>query len=175
MIAEIKREKPLLPHLRESCEDSGVSVEIDEGLSAEDYACIKVDDYYSALGLGRETPKSVDNIVAVDCVNNSYALYILEFKGVKRAKHIRSKDIIQKFTTAIDNFLKIRFSHIFCSDRYKYKSIKAYEVDTVRRENPYKRSSLPQEKALLDEEFKFRGKIIRIKRANPQDVLITRQ
>lgn len=59
MVNMIKRDARLAPYLKIALEDAGIEVEIDPALTPQDYAAIKVDEYYAGLRAAI-TPKAVD-------------------------------------------------------------------------------------------------------------------
>jgi hypothetical protein len=172
MINRLKDEKSLKQHIRDSCEDEGLRVEIDGSLEVEKYVIVKVDDYYNNSRLV-PTPPSVDFIASVDCVQNNYALYIMEFKNIKRRSGLNSSDISEKFNTAVYDFMSIRMKEIFCDDRYKYKRIFAYIIHPLKTvEDTYPKDNLRREKDLSRIPYKFRGVRFQIEEKNPSDVVI---
>lgn len=174
MINRIKGEKLLAPYVRQSCEDEGLCVKVDDNLTENDYAVVKMDDYYNNSRI-TPIPPSVDFIVSVDCVLENYVLYIMEFKNVKKRYALRSIDITNKFSTAIKDFMSIRFKDIFCDDRYKYKRILAYLIHPLQTiEDTYPKDTLRREKDLSRIPYKFRGVRFQIEEKNPSDVIIQR-
>lgn len=131
MIQQINQTDGLKKYITHEIEDAGLAVAVDSKLNLDEYIGIKVDDYYMGLHLRGETPKAVDFIVTVDCQCDAYCLYILELKNVKSPKGYTTKDIIEKFETAIDRFIKEDFKEIFLNDKYKYKEIKLYLVTSA--------------------------------------------
>lgn len=131
MINQIKSNKKLSAYLSHNIEDAGMQIEVDNALSEDEYIGIKLDDYYMGLKLGGETPKAVDFIVAVDCECDSYALYILELKNVKSAQQFTTKDIEDKFETAVCRFMDKEYKDIFKNPKYKYKQVKLYLVSSA--------------------------------------------
>lgn len=189
MIRQIKECKELIPFLKNSIEDEGLKVGIDQNLNSEQFAIIKVDDYYNGLHLAFP-PKSIDFIVAVDCACNWYVLYLLELKNVNSPRKLDIKDIQEKFETTITDFLSQRFEKIFLADQYKYKDIKLYLVSDAygltgkyRTYADYKkiqnkkqriqgRDSLRVDLNLASKLFKFKGRVVRINYDIPPNPII---
>lgn len=189
MIENICKNRKLEKYLGHHIEDAGMVVKVDSSLSEKEYIGIKVDDYYGGLHLGKETPKAVDFVVAVDCQCQAYALYVLELKNVSRPKAYTKKEICEKFDTAINRFLKRDFSDIFLNDRYKYKAIKLYLVTSAYKEamnsknyeeyrkmlqKANKKDSLTKDQYLSDKPFLFRKKVLHIEREIPPNPVIRR-
>ena len=188
MIKMIKEEPRLKDYLKENIEDSGISVDIDPCLNNDDYAAIKVDDYYAGLKLPTP-PKSVDYVVVVDCDCNWFTMYILELKDVNGPGGLNIRDIQEKFDNTIKIFLSDTFSNIFLNDCFKYKDIKLYLVSDAYGERPdfschdeylrfreriNKKDSLKVDVALTSKIYRFRGKILQIKYDIPPNPIITR-
>jgi hypothetical protein len=188
MVNMIKRDARLAPYLKIALEDAGIEVEIDPALTPQDYAAIKVDEYYAGLRAAI-TPKAVDFLVVVDCRCNWFSMYILEFKNVNGPEKLNISDIQEKFANTINLFLNDSFSDIFLNDRFKYKSVKLYlvsdaynEVGHFQNHNEYlafrqkinKRDSLKVDIALSSKLYKFRGKILRIEYDIPPNPVVTR-
>lgn len=189
MIQQINSTNELKNCLTHKIADAGLEVAVDPLLSEPEFVGIKVDDYYMGLHLGGETPKAVDFIVAVDCQCDAYVLYILELKKVKSPKAYTTEEIIAKFETAIERFMKIEFSSIFLNDKYKYKDVKLYLVTTAygnamgqsNFETYYKllaktnkKDTLVNDWKLSSKYFRFRNFVRRIEREIPPNPVITR-
>ncbi len=188
MVNMIKRDVRLAPYLKTTLEDEGIVVEIDPNLSQEEFAAIKVDDYYAGQRTGNP-PKAVDFVVVVDCQCDSFALYILEFKNVHSPRGLVLKDIHEKFENTIESFLKGSFAGIFLNDRFKYKRVKLYLVSDAygavgrfpnhaayleRMTKMNKKDTLKVDMRLSEKLYKFRGRILRIEYDIPPNPLIKR-
>lgn len=189
MIQQINQTDGLKKYITHEIEDAGLAVAVDSKLNLDEYIGIKVDDYYMGLHLRGEKPKAVDFIVTVDCQCDAYCLYILELKNVKSPKGYTTKDIIEKFETAIDRFIKEDFKEIFLNDKYKYKEIKLYLVtsaygkalgqknyqsyiELLRKIN--QKDTLTNDWTLSNKLFKFQKRILRIEREIPPNPVIKR-
>ena len=189
MIQQINQTDGLKKYITHEIEDAGLAVAVDSKLNLDEYIGIKVDDYYMGLHLRGETPKAVGFIVTVDCQCDAYCLYILELKNVKSPKGYTTKDIIEKFETAIDRFIKEDFKEIFLNDKYKYKEIKLYLVtsaygkalgqknyqsyiELLRKIN--QKDTLTNDWTLSNKLFKFQKRILRIEREIPPNPVIKR-
>ncbi len=179
MIQKIKSCKELNPHLKETIEDEGIEIDIEKSLNQEKIAIIKVDEYYNDLHLA-SPPKSIDFAVVVDCECAAYVLYLLELKNVNSPQKLNVKDIQEKFTVTIEDFLTKRFGTIFLADQFKYKDIKLYLVSDAygiakeyatyeqykkiqeKKQKIQGRDSLRVDFNLGSKLYKFRGKIVKI-------------
>lgn len=184
MIQMIKQEARLKKYLYHEIEDAGISVAVDSKLSKDEYIGIKVDEYY--MGLHRKViPKAVDFIVAVDCECDYYALYVLELKNVSSPSN--TKEIHEKFDTAINRFMSEEFKEIFLNDKVKYKEIflylvtkaykKAVEMGSFEKylelcKKLNERDSLIIDDGLTTKPYRFRKKLYQIRREVPPHPLI---
>jgi predicted small secreted protein len=187
MIKQIEKEKCLRNYITRKISDAGLEVGVDDTLTESDYIAVKVDDYYNGLKLEGETPKSVDFIVSVDCQCSAYVLYVLELKNTKSAS-FTTKSIQEKFETAFEDFMKIKFEHIYLNPAYKYKDIQLYVVSKAyidaakygNYENFKKimgrcnRDTANRDMELSDKPYFFRKKAYRIKREFPPNPIIRR-
>lgn len=189
MIQQINSIEEFKDCLTHKIEDAGLEIAVDPLLSESEFIGIKVDDYYMGLHLGGETPKAVDFIVSVDCQCDAYVLYILELKNVKSPKAYTTEDIIEKFETAIERFMKMEFSNIFLNDKYKYKDVKLYLVTTAYGNamgqsnfeayckllaKTNKKDTLVNDWKLSSKYFRFRNFVRRIEREIPPNPVIKR-
>ena len=189
MIQEIKSCKELIPYLRDRIEDEKLEVEIEDNLHEEQYAIIKVDDFYNSLHIA-SPPKSIDFVVTVDCECYSYVLYLLELKNVNSPQKLNIRDIQDKFHTTIYDFLTERFGYIFLKDKYKYKAIKLYLVSDAyglsekyatyeeyrkiqdKKQRIQMKDSLRVDCNLASRLYKFKGKIVQINYDIPPNPVI---
>ena len=188
MVNMIKRDARLVPYLKTTIEDAGIKVNVAPTLREEDYAAIKVDDYYAGLHLQR-TPKAVDFIVVVDCECDWFALYILEFKNVNGPDNLNVAEIQEKFSNTINYFINDTFTDIFNNDRYKYKGIRLFLVSDAYgavgtfgnhaeflafREKINRRDTLKVDMNLSSKLYRVRGKIVKIEYDIPPNPVIMR-
>ena len=189
MIQQIKQTESLKKYITHQIEDAGLEVAVDPKLTTDGYVGIKIDEYYMGLHLGGETPKAVDFIVSVDCQCDAYCLYILELKNVKSTKAYTTTDIVKKFETTIEHFMKEIFKEIFLNSKYKYKDIKLYLVTSaygkaLGQENFQKfvellrktnqKDTLTKDLSLSSKLFKFQKRILKIEREIPPNPVIRR-
>ena len=160
-----------------------------------EYAAVKVDDYYNGLNLGGLTPKSVDFLVAVDCQCDSYALYIMEFRNRDNPRRLEIRDVQEKFSNTFRLFMEDTFAFIFCNDRFKYKPIQLYLVSDpygIKEKHPeiqhyaeYQQivrkrmarkdtTNLDVSASLASRLYRFRGQILKIELELPPNPLIRR-
>ena len=188
MIQMIKNHKKLKPYICSEIEDAGMHIDIAGDLGENDYAAIKVDDYY--MGQHDATPpKAVDFLTTVDCTCNSYALYILELKNIHSPKNLSMSAVREKFTTTIERFMMEEYRDIFLNDKFKYKLIKLYLVSSLynaagqyknyeeyrkRLEKAGRRDTLRVDRLMIEKPFRFRNWVLRIEHEIPPNPVIRR-
>lgn len=174
MIDAIRGCKPLKDCIRYVCEDEGIRVEIDPRLEQKDYVSLKVDAYYSSARI-ENPPPSIDFIIPVDCVTDTYVLYLFEFKNVKSRTEIKSKEIIGKFDTVVNGFIGEEFRGIFLSDKYKYKGIYAYVVhNLITNEETYPKDTMRRDKEFTHKPYKIKNITFIVREGHPSELLIQR-
>ncbi len=191
MISEICKCKSLKKFLRYEFEDEGIKIQVDPTLTTQDYIGIKVDDYYHDT-VRTGTPKAVDFIISVDCQCNNYVVYICEFKNVNSPAYLNIRDIQEKFTNTIEDFMKQRYPNFFDNDRYVYKAFFLYLVSDAYhvskkfnnheeylhylevRSDVFKKDTLKVERSLQNKLYRIHGKICRIDYDIPPNPTIKR-
>mgnify|MGYP001345367383 CR=1 FL=1 len=132
----IRSDGNISPFLGTECSENGVSVNIENRLNpANDYLIIKVDDYYNSINIANRPP-SPDCLVIVKCAEeNSYKIYIVELKDINSQKGFDIKNIREKFSTCINDFMKgVLDCHL--SD----EALSFTEVNLLFVSNPYNES-----------------------------------
>lgn len=192
MISRIQNESKLRNCIRYEIEEiqldngSKINVDVDERLTHRDYVGVKVDDYYKGLHIAKP-PKSVDFVVVVKNSRGSYTMYIIEFKDVDSPAGLKIRDIQDKFTTTIYDFLSDKFKDIFLNERYKYADIglylvsdaygltgkaESYEKYKQIQEKIDKKDTLKVDKRLAEKTYKFRNRFLTIQYEIPPNPVI---
>ena len=144
----------LLPIIRSYCSENNVEVCLSKGLedTADDKLLIlKIDAYYSSENGMHNPPASVDCLMLVKCdTNDCYDMYIIELRDINSPNGFDKKNIVEKFTTTINEFLSVKFKNIFYNDMYCFNSFKCYFVT-----DPYGCSGMTQEQ--YDEHIHAKG------------------
>jgi len=156
MIDSILQHPTLINHIRETCEDNGLSVEIDDKLLLDDcldpeqIIILKPDSFYSSRNM-LNPPPSVDCIVIVKCRDGSYKFFIIELRNCTGTDLIKTRIIEAKFKTITHDFFDVRFSEIFSQEKYKIKSVSTWLIA-----NPFNTDNLCEE----DYKRKIKGSVI---------------
>lgn len=187
MITQIKNEDALKPFLADKCEDNGVYAIIEASIKEDEIAIVKVDDYYNTIEKSPNIPPSADFLISVDCINNWYALYVIEFKNINSPKCFNVRNIWEKFRTTVEDFMSVRFAHIYENKNYKINDLLIYFIaDPYRLKrlnityDEYKSKRLANGKSdstrvdnlLSQKPLRYRGKIYIIKYELPPNPVI---
>jgi hypothetical protein len=168
MIDEIKNSKALTLFITDKCEENQICVSIDNSIPKTNYVVIKVDQHYNSLRL-KNTPPSLDCLIAVKCRDNDYIIYLVELKNIKSPAGFKVDNIYKKFKTTIDDFMGSRFKNIFQNHKYKIKWLYLYFVTDPYRGRRPRQGTTKMDSLLLKKPFLFQGKryIISHKLPNP--------
>ena len=98
--------------------ENDINILIDKAIGKEKIIALNIDNYYISLSLPK-MPKTADFLITLNEEKHIYTIYIVEMKNAKRLSSFRSSDIIDKFQTTIDDFMKVRYSDIFMNEEYK--------------------------------------------------------
>jgi len=120
MVDAIKTETTLLPFIKNDCIENQVGATYDEELSDDDVVTIDIDEYYHSLRLTK-TPAVPDRLVVVRCLiaTDGFTIYIIEMKNISRPDYFKRKNIDEKFKTAIEDFMSIKYNSIFLNKQFK--------------------------------------------------------
>ena len=126
LLETIKKHSELSKFIHSKCEDEGICIDFDNRISQKDVLVIKVDDFYNNLKLSK-VPASPDCLIVQKC-RFGFAIYIVELKGIKSSKGFVVENMLEKFSTCIDDFICKRFKDVLEID---YKRIKLYFVSKI--------------------------------------------
>ena len=179
MISEIRNHPELKRIIVDCCSENNVEVTISSNINNDDFIILKIDKYYNSLSLA-DTPKSADCLIILRCENNTFRLFIIELRDIKNLAGFSVKEIYQKFTTTINNFLREKFNEFFFSDKYDIKDLKLYFIsDPLKIQNSnYDNNQIKKltkgtkiELLLLMPPFKFDNKYYSISYQVPNPII----
>lgn len=117
--------------------ENGIGISFHESLLNENgdlldhkVGVLKLDEYeaYNSR-YTHNPPKVADNLVIVQCDDSSIKLYIIELRqsnGTRPTRRLHPNEIEEKFSTALNDFIELRYPDVFAPSRIKL--IKAYLV-----------------------------------------------
>ena len=155
IINRIKSHPILSNFIENTCCENKISVTFDDGILSNDYAIIKVDNYYNSLNL-EKTPASVDCLIVRNCINSGYGLTLVELKKIETGKGFDIENMQEKFKTALFDFIKNRFKNPL---DIHYSDIKLFFVS---RQEIHKRDIGLKMEVLINTRFKFNDKTLMI-------------
>lgn len=179
MINQIKNHNILNKYLSLNCEENGVCATIDNTLTNNETAIVKVDDYYNdKIQNINPIPPAADFLVSVLCENNNYVLYIIELKNISSPNGFDVKNVYNKFKTTINDFMNYRFSAIYLNNSYNIKDLFIYFVTNpyhnknIDDYNEKKKGTTKIDNLLSQKPFEFKNKFYLIKYEIPPNPII---
>jgi hypothetical protein len=114
MLNKLKSKPELFPFFTTDLLENDYGILIDETMPENSYLAIDIDSYYHKHG-NIPTPEIVDILLTAQQISapDNFHIFIVEMKNIKRAKYFTAQNIYNKFATAIDDFIKKRYSDIF--------------------------------------------------------------
>lgn len=181
MINKLKSKSELIPFFTTTLFENGVGVIIDESVNNDQYLAINIDDFYHHIGLA-QIPEIADLlIIGKESTCDNYHIFIVEMKNINSSSGFNVHNIYGKFDTAINDFMKKKYSDPFLEDTYTISEFKLFFVHDAYHLMEKGLSDL-EIKSFLSETkigmlqslppFEFRGKyyIVDYKLPNPKIV-----
>lgn len=163
LISKIKSDTRLQKFLCETCSENNIEATFDEGISANDFVVVKVDNYYNSLL--EKSPPSPDCLIVLKCENSGYSLTIIELKSISSSKGFTIDNMIKKFETCIHDFIETRFEDLLYVD---YKNIKLFFISNIEL---YQRDIGLKMELLINTRFKYKNKTLMIKPYKPIPII----
>ncbi len=133
MFDTILQDTELFGLCRGKCQENDICIEFGDNLAEDAFLILKIDDYYTSSRM-HNPPPSLDCLIIVECETNPcYDFYLVEMKNIKSPHGFQIKNIKDKFTTAIEDFLKKRFAYIFLNSDYCVNKFRLYFVSDACR------------------------------------------
>src|SRR5689334_19562823 len=148
MLTKVRNHPVLKDLIEDSCCENGVCVSFAEDIDRDNTIILKVDKFYNSLGL-EETPPSIDCFIIRKCLNGGYGLTLVELKNIHSSKGFEIQNMIGKFVTTIDDFMKTRFKDTL---DINYKTIKLFLVSNIE---VYRRDLGLKMEVLINTRFKI--------------------
>lgn len=159
-----------MDYITDKCEENQICVSIDNSIPRTNYVVIKVDQHYNSLRL-KNTPPSLDCLIAVKCRDNDYIIYLVELKNIKSQAGFKVDNIYQKFKTTIDDFMGSRFRNIFHNKKYNVKRLHLYFVTNPYRKRRLREGTTKMDSLLSRKPFEFQGKLYVLKHKLPNPMI----
>ncbi len=155
MIDRIKKHPELSKWIVADCCENGVCVSFSEDIDLGSVVILKVDDYYNSLRIEKR-PKSIDCLIVRKCKGLGFGLTLVELKDISSIGHYSVKDISDKFSNTLFDFIGREFKEELLRD---FNDIKLYFVSNIE---VHKRDLGLKMEALINLRFNFQGKRLMI-------------
>ncbi len=164
LLQKIKSDAILSQFIAKKCEENNIEVILDKKITEDQYLIIKVDDYYKSLKIG-DTPKTPDCLILQKCLesNLEYAITIVELKRRRKSSDFNINEVIEKFKTCLNDFMKIKFKDYFNEN---YKRIDLYFITNKKTYGSNNIDTDLEMSLSMSERLKFNGKYCSIKLCN---------
>lgn len=133
MLKAISEHGVLNKCITNSLTENDCGVLINQGLDGK-YIALDIDNYYHSLGL-EKCPPTADRLLIIRCLvcDDGCSVYVYEMKNVKRSQGFSVKNIYDKFTTTIDDFMKVKFQDVFLNPDYRVKTFRVLFISDAYR------------------------------------------
>ena len=155
MISKIKEHAELSNYVEDTCCENGICVSFDQGVESDSYAIIKVDNYYNSFNI-EHRPTSIDCLIIRECEDKGYGLTLVELKKIDTGKGFEVKNMREKFSTTLYDFIKNKFKDPL---DIEYSDIKLFFVSN---QEIYKRDLGLKMEVLINVRFKFNERTLMI-------------
>lgn len=180
MVDAILQDADLFELVRYACEERGYCVRFASTIDPDrDMVLLKVDGYYNTKRFATPPP-AIDYLAVLRRTDVGFCLVLIELRNVASTRGIDKNNIVAKFRTAIEDFMKNRFSYIFLNKAYEVRKLKLFFVTDplgladrgIAREEverKYKATKLDFFNTIRP--FEFRNHAARIEHVLPNPVL----
>ncbi len=164
LLQKIKNDEILSQFTAKKCEENNIEIILDKKITDDRHLIVKVDDYYNSLPIANR-PKSPDCLILQKCLesNLEYAVTIVELKRRRKSSDFNINEVIEKYRTCLDDFMKIKFKDYFDKN---YKRIDLYFVTNKKTYGSNDIDTNLELELSMSERIKFNGKYCIIKLCN---------
>jgi hypothetical protein len=155
MINKVRSHQVLSNYIVDACCENGICVTFDDGIDPSDYVIVKVDNYYNSLKIMKRPP-SVDCLIIKKCIKSGHGLALVELKKIDSGSRFTIDNVVGKFETTLNDFIKIRFRNPLDQD---YLDVKLY---FVTKQEIYKRDLGLKMEVLQNKRIKFNNRRLMI-------------
>jgi hypothetical protein len=181
MLCKINSTKELAKYFTKELLENGIGVIVNEDMPEDSYIAIDIDEYYHRAA-PPPTPAIADILLVAQKLSQreQHQIYIIEMKNISSPRRFTVKNIIDKFHTVIEDFMKIKYSEIFMDEKYKVEKFRlffisdAYQLKRKGWTEEQIRSFLLETKIMLFQTmpfFNFRNFKVKIEYQLPNPLL----
>jgi hypothetical protein len=129
MLNAIRSKGDLIPFFTDTLLENEVGVIISEAMPRDSYIAVDIDTYYHKAG-PHPTPAIADILLAARRLSHKdqFHIYVVEMKNIKTPKGFKTKNIYEKFKTAVDDFMKTRYKDIFLDTKFKVEKFELFFI-----------------------------------------------
>jgi hypothetical protein len=133
MLNKIKNKSELNPFFTDVLLENEVGVLVDKEMPRNSYIAIDIDEYYHKSV--SPTPAIVDIFLVAQKLSKKerFHIYIAEMKNISRPGRFSVKNIYEKFTTAIEDFMKIKYKDIFMDKNFEIDCFRLFFISDAYR------------------------------------------
>ena len=134
MIDKINAKGELTQFFTNDLLENGVGVIINEAMPEDSYVAINIDEYYHCIAPAH-TPTIADILLVAQKLSNKkqHHIYIIEMKNIKSPHGFKVKNIYEKFNTAIEDFMKVKYADIFLDEKYRVERFRLFFITDAYR------------------------------------------
>ena len=126
MLIDWLRKDPIISkYICNDCSENGVEVILDNKIDPSNLLIIKIDGFYN-----REVnnpPRSPDCLIIQRC-DDHFDIYVIELRNISGPDGFSIKEIEEKFTTCLDDFMSHRFGNYFHHSDVEINVLKLYLI-----------------------------------------------
>lgn len=128
MLSLIKSDPIISNYITSEYLENDTGIIVDSQIPNDFYTAINIDEYYHKNS--NPTPAIADLlfVLKLNTGSSKYNIYIIEMKNICSPRYFKVSNIYEKFKTAVDDFMKIRFNNIFTNADHDYENIKLYFI-----------------------------------------------
>jgi hypothetical protein len=134
MLNKIKTNSTLKQFLTYKLLENDVGIIINEDMPQDSFVAIDIDKYYHHIGL-KTIPAIADLLLVAQKLsqNELHHVYVVEMKNIDSPRKFTVKNIYDKFYTAIEDFMKIKYADIFMDEKYKIERFRLFFISDAYR------------------------------------------
>jgi hypothetical protein len=134
MLNELNAKSELVPFFTKDLLENNVGVIVNGEMPKDSYVAIDIDEYYHHTG-PTPTPAIADVLLVAQKLSQreQHQIYIVEMKNISSPHGFIVKNIYEKFRTAIEDFMKIRYADVFMDENYQVEKFRLFFVSDAYR------------------------------------------
>ena len=133
MLRKINEKDELTRFFTKELMENEVGVIIDVAMPQDSYVAIDIDKYYHANQ--HPTPAIADILLVAQRIsrNEQHHIYIIEMKNISSPRRFKVENIYEKFHTAIDDFMKVKYADIFMDEKHQVEKFRLLFISDAYR------------------------------------------